>query len=169
MSLEPTRAWKLPRRRDTIHLGQWLADGLRGEELIILSGDLGAGKTFLTRAILRRLGVGPEVRVTSPTFNLIHEFRSRLWVLHADLYRIADPWEVEQLGLRQARREGAAVIAEWATAYEEELGGDALIVRLDTDTGQRVATLRATGTRSLELLRRDAPMMEKLRVAPQPE
>jgi tRNA threonylcarbamoyladenosine biosynthesis protein TsaE len=132
-------------RLDTRRLGEAIARRLEPEDLAILSGDLGAGKTFLARAIARALGVaGP---VTSPTFALVHEYAgSRAPVVHADLYRLRGDGltaEVARLGLRERRREGAILLVEWGEDAVEALGGDpALVVALRlTEGAARVATL----------------------------
>jgi tRNA threonylcarbamoyladenosine biosynthesis protein TsaE len=112
---------------------------------VILSGDLGAGKTLLVRAIARAFGVGGAV--TSPTFALVHEYatpRGRL--VHADLYRLRGPdlvAEVARLGLREQRREGAMLLVEWGEDAADALGGEpSLAVSLAiTGERERVATL----------------------------
>lgn len=155
---------ELPTRRATTRLGRWLAAGARAGGLIVLSGDLGAGKTFLSRSIARALGVPPDVRVTSPTFTLVHHFPTSPPVVHADLYRIADPLEVDQLILREARADGAIVMVEWGEPYLRELGGDAVIVRLGLTPQGRQACLASTGPRSADWL--DRPPPEKVVVRP---
>ncbi|MCL2822602.1 MAG: tRNA (adenosine(37)-N6)-threonylcarbamoyltransferase complex ATPase subunit type 1 TsaE [Polyangiaceae bacterium] len=138
----------LPTRRATVRLGQWLAKNLVAGDLIVLSGDLGAGKTFLARAIARAMGVSSDVRVTSPTFTLVHEYASSTCVsrlIHADLYRIGDGSEVNELLLREARADGAALLVEWGEPYLYELGGDALFVRLELSERGRDAKLWSTG------------------------
>jgi tRNA threonylcarbamoyladenosine biosynthesis protein TsaE len=98
-----------------------------------LDGDLGAGKTFFTRALLRALGVGEETAVTSPTFVLVTEYPCKVGlVLHADLYRLREGGprsqgflaEVEGLGLRERRDEGAVLVVEWGEGAEAALGGE---------------------------------------------
>lgn len=142
------RTVALPTRRDTTRLAASIADALAPGDLVLLHGDLGAGKTFLVRALLRRLG--ERGRVTSPTFTLVQEYGTRRGtVVHADLYRLRDSAaglaaEVERLGLRERRGEGAIVLVEWPGGAEEALGGDpALEVRLAIgEGGARTATLR---------------------------
>jgi tRNA threonylcarbamoyladenosine biosynthesis protein TsaE len=116
-------------------LGARIAARLEPADLLLLSGELGAGKTFLVRAIARGLGVPASVPVTSPTFTLVQEYATRAGpLLHADLYRLrdaADPaGEVARLGLRERRDEGAIVVAEWAEGLERVLGAPDAIVRL---------------------------------------
>ena len=111
----------LPTRRATVRLARAVAAALGPGDLLILGGDLGAGKTFFTRALCRALGLSPRTRVTSPTFTLVHEHETRLPVAHADLYRLRDPDELGELGLRERRGEGAVVVVEWGAPYEAAL------------------------------------------------
>lgn len=136
----------LPDRRATRRLGRAIASVLSGSELVLLEGPLGAGKTFLVRAICRALGVPPDVRVTSPTFTLVHEYPARIPLRHADLYRVTRAPEVSALGLLEERDRGAVLLVEWGAQYEEILGGDALVVALSL--GPRSARLRGTGPSS---------------------
>ena len=95
----------------TAELGARIAKGLKAGDAVALSGELGAGKTMLARAILRTLGV--EERVPSPTFTLVQAYETpALTVHHFDLYRIEYPTEMAELGLEDALEEGAALI-EW--------------------------------------------------------
>jgi tRNA threonylcarbamoyladenosine biosynthesis protein TsaE len=126
---------------------------------VILSGDLGAGKTFLVRAIARSLGAMDDV--TSPTFTLVHEYAAANAILvHADLYRLRQEMgkceepgetmadedvarEVARLGLRERRREGAVLVVEWGEEALDALGGDPTVtVRLAiTGSHRRLAEL----------------------------
>ncbi len=119
---------------------------------MILSGDLGAGKTFFTRALSRELGVSQDERITSPTFTLMHEYTARLPITHADLYRVADEDELAQLGLRDRRGEGSVLVVEWGEAFDAALGGDALRITFDLEPdGSRLARIDESGQRSHEL------------------
>jgi tRNA threonylcarbamoyladenosine biosynthesis protein TsaE len=144
----------LPSRRATIHLAAKLARAIAPSDLVVLDGDLGAGKTFFARAFLRALGIPHATPVTSPTFTLVHEYETeRLPILHADLYRVTDEDEVIALGLRDRRNEGAALLVEWGAPYASALGGDALFVRLEdapsaANAAARAAHLTPTGARS---------------------
>lgn len=122
-------------RRDTRWLGAAIARVLSPGDLVVLSGELGAGKTFLVRSIARALGVGKAI--TSPTFTLVHEYTTaRGPLVPADLYRLRDrgallDHEVARLGLRERRMEGALVVVEWGQEAIGALGGDpALVVSL---------------------------------------
>ncbi len=155
----------LKSRRDTVRLGHAIAALLKPGDLALLTGDLGAGKTFLARAIARGLGVPPSRSIPSPTFTLVQEYATeRGELLHADLYRLLDakhmlPVELARLGLRDRRREGAIVIAEWAADALDLLGGEPeLHVRLtlasDSSLGsQRVAELEGPYASRLEVSR----------------
>lgn len=96
----------------TLALGQQLATTLRPGDLILLHGDLGAGKSALARAIIRALAGDPELDVPSPTFALVQPYHAGgTPILHADLYRLGDPREVEELGLLDNPE--AIVMVEW--------------------------------------------------------
>jgi tRNA threonylcarbamoyladenosine biosynthesis protein TsaE len=138
----------LPNRRATVRLGRALAAELRAGDLVLLDGELGAGKTFLARAVCRALGVPASVPVASPTFTLVHELSARLEVAHADLYRLGSPEELGPLGLRDRRGEGAVLLVEWGLPHGDALGGDALTVHLEAGDGGRRARLSANGPRS---------------------
>lgn len=128
-----------------------MAPKLLAGDLVLLKGDLGAGKTFFARALCRALGVPASTAVTSPTFTLVHEHEARLPVFHADAYRLADASELAALGLREARAGGALLLVEWGEPFLAELGGDALVISFSQPPG-RAAEIEATGPRSRELL-----------------
>ncbi len=122
-------------RRDTRKLGAAIAGALRGGDLVILTGGLGAGKTFLVRAVVR--AAGATSRVTSPTFTLVQEHQTeRGTIVHADLYRLLGnigslASEVARLGLRERRGEGAILLVEWGEDALAALGDEpALVVSL---------------------------------------
>jgi tRNA threonylcarbamoyladenosine biosynthesis protein TsaE len=146
-----THTTSLATRRATIRLAQKLAPALCTRDLVVLDGPLGSGKTFFVRALCRALGVPREQRVTSPTFTLVHEYAARLPVVHADLYRLQTAREVSVLGLDAMRDEARLLLVEWGIAYQNELGGDALLLEFSIDP-RRVA-ISATGPRSASILR----------------
>jgi tRNA threonylcarbamoyladenosine biosynthesis protein TsaE len=128
-------------------------------DLLILSGDLGAGKTFFVRAFARALGVREPV--TSPTFTLVNEYglANGGVLVHADLYRLLGTdgtslrSEVDQLGLRSRRSDGAIVAAEWAEDAVDALGGAvSLRVRLAIE-GSHARTAAVSGLRANGLTR----------------
>jgi tRNA threonylcarbamoyladenosine biosynthesis protein TsaE len=153
------RAIELPTRRATVRLARAVAPLLGSSDLVVLSGDLGAGKTFFARALCRALRVPVEVEITSPTFTLVHELAGRLPILHADAYRLKDETELLGLGLREARGEGALVVLEWGEAYVDLLGGDALVVAFEHGASEsaRRATLTGVGRRGEEIVLKVRP------------
>ncbi|MBO9590217.1 tRNA (adenosine(37)-N6)-threonylcarbamoyltransferase complex ATPase subunit type 1 TsaE [Devosia sp.] len=97
----------------TLAFGQELADMLRPGDIVSLEGELGAGKSALARATIRALAGDPELEVPSPTFALVQPYETpRGPVLHADLYRLGDAAEADELGLLD--NAGAFVLVEWA-------------------------------------------------------
>ncbi len=129
-----------------------LARAVRPGDLVVLTGELGAGKTFFVRAFLRALGLPERERVTSPTFSLVHDYElGALRIGHADLYRLSEPSELTHLGLRDRRAEGAILLVEWGEPYADRLGGDALLIHIGV-TPARTARLTATGARGTALL-----------------
>ncbi|MCX8999470.1 tRNA (adenosine(37)-N6)-threonylcarbamoyltransferase complex ATPase subunit type 1 TsaE [Rhizobiaceae bacterium BDR2-2] len=127
---------------DTIRLGEDLALALKAGDCLALSGDLGAGKSTLARAFLRAMADDPYLDVPSPTFTLVQSYDLRLAVAHFDLYRIADPSELDELGLDEALEHGVALI-EWPEMAGEALPGDTIRLRLDHDGNGRRATITA--------------------------
>lgn len=146
----------LPTRRATRKFAEALAAVLAPGDVLLLEGELGAGKTFLVRQLARALGVPAAVPVTSPTFTLLQELSGRVPILHGDLYRLGDEGEVSELGIAE-RLEDSVVVLEWASRFAGAFGGDALRVEISWRDGtSRVAVVDATGPRSarhLEALR----------------
>ena len=89
-----------PGEECSLLLGRAIGELVQSGDILALRGELGSGKTLLTRGIARGLGVGPQVRVTSPTFTIINEYSGRLDLFHLDLYRISGPDELETLPWR---------------------------------------------------------------------
>jgi tRNA threonylcarbamoyladenosine biosynthesis protein TsaE len=98
---------------ETIALGREIAATLKAPALILLSGDLGAGKTTLTKGIASGLGAAKEEDVTSPTFTLVHKYEGATRAYHVDLYRIGDARDFDTLGLEDVFAEKAVVMIEW--------------------------------------------------------
>lgn len=99
---------------ETIAQGRAIGASLKPPALILLSGDLGAGKTTLTKGIVSGLEASSEEEVTSPTFTLVHKYSGKNLVYHADLYRIDGVHDFETLGLEDVFSEQAVVIIEWS-------------------------------------------------------
>lgn len=124
-------------------LARHLPDSTAGPLLLFLSGELGAGKTTLTRGLLQALGVSGPVR--SPSYTLVETHAAgRLAVLHVDLYRLADPDELEPLGLRDAHVPDTLWVVEWPERAGGTLPAPTLWLDLSIDeaTRGRVHTVR---------------------------
>ena len=104
---------------ETIELGRKLAGELRPPKLVLLRGDLGAGKTTMVKGIAEAFEAASQDDVTSPTFTLIHEYRGpEVSVYHIDLYRIDTPRELETLGLDELIAEDRnVVLIEWGEKF----------------------------------------------------
>lgn len=104
---------------DTARLATAVAGVLRSRDVLLLSGDLGAGKTMFTKALCAELGVSDAV--TSPTFTLVHEYRGRtLTVCHADIYRLERTAEFDDLDLDGARAAGSVLVVEWGEVLSDD-------------------------------------------------
>lgn len=115
-------------------LGAELAESLKPGDLVVLEGDLGAGKTALARSIIRHLAGDPTLDVPSPTFALVQPYdTAKGLILHADLYRLGDPREVEELGLLDNPE--AIVLVEWAERSLEIMAAATLKVTLAIPPG----------------------------------
>ena len=106
---------------ETTQLGRRLAKNLRAPELVLLTGDLGAGKTTLAKGLISGLGAGDEEEVLSPTFSLIHEYPGPPKVYHIDLYRLDRVPELDTLGLDDLWDGDAVVVIEWGEKFAEQL------------------------------------------------
>jgi len=138
------RAERVLDRAAVARLGRRLGQRAVAGDVVALTGDLGAGKTFLARAIARGIGVAPTVRVTSPTFALVHEHAGRVPLFHADLYRLHGPGDLDEVGLFE-RGAAGLVVVEWPEVAEAEVPAGALWVSLEAqDDGTRRVVARCT-------------------------
>lgn len=137
----------LPELAATRALAERLARVLRPGDLVLLEGDLGAGKTELARAVVRALA-GAAITVPSPTFTILQTYElPGLELGHADLYRIADPGELIELGLEECLTRGALLV-EWPDRAATLWPAERLVVALaavPADHDAREATLTGTG------------------------
>jgi len=99
--------------QETIARGRELAVHLRAPLLVLLTGELGAGKTTFAKGIISGLGVAAEEEITSPTFTLVHTFGGPVTVFHVDLYRVSDVHDFDTLGLEDLFAKPAIVLIEW--------------------------------------------------------
>jgi tRNA threonylcarbamoyladenosine biosynthesis protein TsaE len=127
---------------ETIAWGRELAKRLQPPVLVLLSGELGSGKTTLTKGIVAGLEAAPEDEVTSPTFTLVHEYGSEHKVFHGDLYRIQNFHDFETLGLEDIFAKPSIVVLEWSEKFPlktpwpqirlhlQHMGGEARLITL---------------------------------------
>jgi tRNA threonylcarbamoyladenosine biosynthesis protein TsaE len=116
---------------ETILRGREIGKGLKPPVLILLSGELGAGKTTLTKGLVSGLGAAQEEEVTSPTFTLVHKYDGSTRVYHVDLYRIESVKDFETLGLEEIFDEPAVVIIEWADKLSPRTDWPVLRIQLE--------------------------------------
>ena len=152
---------------DTVMIGRAIGEALRRGDVVLLMGDLGAGKTQMVRGMAR--GVDSEVPARSPTFVIVNEYRGRMRLSHADLYRIVSVEEVEELALEERLGDGALAI-EWPERAAGVLPEDALLVQIEPGYGpeDRVITLTPGGDRAAHLAMRAAAIYEALSMMPPP-
>lgn len=129
-------------------LGRHAADG----DVFCLTGDLGAGKTLLSRGVAEALGVSSE-DVTSPTFAIMNVYQgTELEVRHFDLYRLKRPEELEDIGFDEYAGGDGVTLIEWAELFSEQLPEEYLQITLRLDGAGRRAVLEPKGERYEELL-----------------
>ncbi len=134
----------------TVLLGRAIGMSMRVGDVALLAGELGAGKTSMVHGMAA--GVGSEVGARSPTFVLVNEYRGRIRLSHADLYRIESAAEARELALYEAAQDGALAV-EWPERAPGEIPPDALLVRIEVDpaTERRTITIEPRGRRSSRL------------------
>jgi tRNA threonylcarbamoyladenosine biosynthesis protein TsaE len=118
-------------------LGELLAPG----DLVLLVGDLGAGKTAFVQGLARGLGV--EEPVTSPTFTIVQEYAGRLPVVHVDVYRLDRLQDLYDLGLEEAGDRGVTVV-EWGDLVEQAVPAEHLVVRIEPGAADTERVLELT-------------------------
>ena len=127
---------------ETRGIAATLAETLQAGAVVLLSGDLGAGKTAFVRGLAQGLGIDPG-EVTSPTFTLVHEYRGgRLPLVHVDLYRL-DRADLDEIGLDQDLAAAGIVAVEWSERLSRTLAGAVSVAITD----------RGGDTRAIEIMR----------------
>lgn len=120
---------------ETMNWGREFAKRLTAPVLVLLTGDLGSGKTTLTKGIVAGLGAASEDEVTSPTFTLVHVYGKAAKVYHADLYRIESFHDFETLGLEDVFAKPAVVILEWSERFPLQSPWPQVRIRLEHQGG----------------------------------
>jgi len=129
---------------ETVELGRRIAATLPKHAVVLLIGNLGAGKTMLAKGIVSGLGAAEPDEVSSPTFTLIHEFGEGR-VYHIDLYRLDRPEEVATLGLGEIFDREAVVLIEWGERFLPLMPEERIEIRLDSvgEDDRRIAVTTA--------------------------
>ena len=113
---------------DTVALGERLAAELPAKAVVLLIGNLGAGKTTLAKGLVKGLGAAQPDEVSSPTFTLIHEYSPSVY--HIDLYRLDRRDQLATLGLEEIFERNAVVLIEWGERFPELMPEDRIEIRL---------------------------------------
>lgn len=151
----------LPDLAATARLGNRLGELLHPGDLILLTGPLGAGKTTLTQGVGRGAGVPESSYITSPTYNLLHEYPGRLPLYHLDLYRLGSEEEIEELGFLDYLYGRGAALIEWPDRLGRLRPASYLGVELAfAGENGRTALLTAVGEQWRERLKLLAELME---------
>lgn len=114
-------AYRTASEDETLALGERLAREFPAKQVVLLIGELGAGKTTLAKGIVKGLGAASPEEVSSPTFTLIHEYGRDGRVFHVDLYRLEEPRELATLGLEDLFEREAVVLIEWGERFPQIL------------------------------------------------
>ncbi len=132
------RVFHTSSEEETISLGEQLAAELPSKAVVLLIGNLGAGKTTLAKGIVRGLGAAASDDVSSPTFTLIHEYGDRVY--HIDLYRLDTDAQVLTLGLDEIFDREAVVLIEWGERFPALMPAERVEIRLEAagDEGRRI-------------------------------
>jgi tRNA threonylcarbamoyladenosine biosynthesis protein TsaE len=140
---------------DTEMLGEHVGRLLEAGDIVCLYGELGSGKTVLTKGLARGLGVTPERAVRSPSFVLMQCYQGRVPVYHADLYRLDGPTDIEDIGLHEFLGGDGVAVIEWADKLEASLPMERLEITLAHQTEEtRLITITPRGARYRQLLER---------------
>jgi tRNA threonylcarbamoyladenosine biosynthesis protein TsaE len=129
---------------ETIALGRSLAESLTPPKLVLLRGELGAGKTTLVKGIAEGFHAASEQEVTSPTFTLVHEYRgAEAKLYHIDLYRVDTPRQLETLGLDDLVAEDSVLLIEWGEKFSRITRDRDIEISLET-VGENERRIRIT-------------------------
>jgi len=133
--------------QSTYAVGMAVAEILAPGDTILLSGDLGAGKTALTKGIAAGLGI--DVGITSPTFNIMRVHKGRLTLYHVDLYRLDSPAQLQDIGYFDVFDSGGVIVVEWGNRFPQSVPASYVFVDIRIIGDEvRELSLAAHGSRS---------------------
>lgn len=133
---------------ELIAIGEQIGKKLIAGDVLVLTGDLGAGKTTLTKGIAKSLGISQMIK--SPTYTIVREYEGRLPLYHLDVYRIGD--DPDSIDLDDFLYGAGVTVIEWGKLLSSDLLDDYLEVFIERDVDGRQVRFDAHGTRSQELL-----------------
>jgi len=139
---DPARRVVTRSEEETLRLARELALGLEGTEVVLLSGELGAGKTVFAKGLAGGLGVEDAARVCSPSYTLVNVYRGRVPVFHIDLYRLEKESEIQDLGWEDYLGEGVVII-EWAEKLPFPVDGIRVAIEPGPDDIRTITIRRA--------------------------
>jgi len=138
---------------DTMHLGAFMGEHLGPGDIIGMTGDLGSGKTCLTRGIARGMGVSDTYGITSPTFTLINEYPGRIPLYHLDVYRLSGSEDLEDLGYEEYFFGRGVTVIEWAEKIDDVIPSDAIFIDITfLDETRRAISVSSTGQSGIHLV-----------------
>jgi tRNA threonylcarbamoyladenosine biosynthesis protein TsaE len=120
---------------ETIELGKKIGRSLNPGDIVCIDGDLGSGKTHLTKGIA--LGLGIDEHITSPTFNIVNEYEGRIKLYHFDVYRVNDPDEIAAIGFDEYIFSDAASVIEWSDYIKELIPDDHIQINIANESETR--------------------------------
>lgn len=139
---------------ETLSLGIQIGRLIERPMLVLLQGDLGAGKTVLARGIARGLGVSEQTPITSPTFTLMNHYPARFDLYHFDLYRLSDPDELIELGFDEFAHGTGVSLVEWPERMEDRGFGRLRVELTRSGESDRQVRFDARGDAYREFLQR---------------
>jgi tRNA threonylcarbamoyladenosine biosynthesis protein TsaE len=124
---------------ETIEIGKRIGKRLNPGDIVCIDGDLGSGKTHLTKGIA--LGLGIDEHITSPTFNIVNEYEGRLKFYHFDVYRVNDPDEIAAIGFDEYIFSDAASVIEWSDYISELIPEEHIQIRIakESETSRNIS------------------------------
>jgi len=148
--MSPERSFHSHSPVETRRLGRILGERLRGGDVVGIEGPLGAGKTCLVQGLAEGLEVDSRVPVTSPTFVIVAEYPGRVWLRHADFYRVESYARLLDAGFDDLCDANGVLVVEWPERFPEALPSERLEIRIDSGPGpeERRIRIAARGERA---------------------